>query len=210
MIRDRGVEELTGAGIYYGAAMTEGESVRGQDVYMIGGANSAGQAAMYFSRFASTVTMLVRRDSVASTMSHYLIDQIDQTPNIRVWTDTEVVEVKGDDRLQSLVLDKSGERTEVDARALFVFIGAIPFTGWLGDEISCDEHGFILSGPEVTREQSGEGRWKLDRPPYLLESSSPGVFVAGDVRTGSVKRVASAVGEGSAAVMFIHQYLSNE
>lgn len=205
-----GVEDLTGAGIYYGAAMTEGDSVRDKDVYMIGGANSAGQAAMYFSRFASTVTMLVRRDSLSSTMSRYLIDQIEQTPKIRVWTNTEVQEAKGEERLQNLVLNKSGTELEVEASALFVFIGATPYTEWLGDQVARDRHGFILSGPEVMRTQNKAGSWKLDRAPYLLESSNAGVFVAGDVRTGSVKRVASAVGEGSAAVMFIHQYLSNE
>ena len=202
-----GIRELTGAGVYYGAAMTEGESVRGTDVYLVGGANSAGQAAMYFSHFAQNVTMLVRRDSLSSTMSQYLIDQIEGTANIRVWTNAEVVEACGKDRLEALELDRGGVRSKVDASALFVFIGAIPFTEWLGDEVARDEHGFIPSGPDVSRATSN---WKLERPPYLLESSSPGVFVAGDVRKGSVKRVASAVGEGSAAVMFIHQYLSME
>lgn len=202
-----GVRELTGAGVYYGAAMTEGESVRSQDVYIVGGANSAGQAAMYFSHFASTVTMLVRGESLSSTMSHYLIDQISATPNIRVWTETQLSEARGDGRLEQLVLDRSGDLIEAEASALFIFIGAVPFTEWLGDQVVRDQYGFIPSGPDVARMPDG---WNLERPPFLLESSSPGVFVAGDVRKGSVKRVASAVGEGSAAVMFIHQYLSAE
>ena len=202
-----GIAELTGAGVYYGAAMTEGESVKGQDVYLVGGANSAGQAAMYFSYYASTVTMLVRGKSLSDTMSSYLIDQIAETPNIRVWTETELVEAQGQDRLKSLTLDRSGDNQEVQASALFIFIGATPFTGWLGDQVARDEYGFIPSGPDVTRLDQA---WSLERQPYLLESSTPGVFVAGDVRKGSVKRVASAVGEGSAAVMFVHQYLSSE
>ncbi len=202
-----GIADLTGAGVYYGAAMTEGESVKGQDVYLVGGANSAGQAAMYFSYYASTVTMLVRGKTLSDTMSSYLIDQIAGTSNIRVWTETELVEARGQERLESLILNKSGETQEVEASALFIFIGAIPFTGWLGDQVVRDEYGFIPSGPDVTRLDQA---WSLERQPYLLESSTPGVFVAGDVRKGSVKRVASAVGEGSAAVMFVHQYLSSE
>ena len=205
-----GIEKLTGAGIYYGAAMTEGESVRGTDVYLVGGANSAGQAAMYFSRFAANVTMLVRGESLSATMSQYLIDQIGQTPNIRVWPHTVVTEAKGGDRLASLVLNREGNAIEVDASALFVFIGATPYTEWLGKDVLRDSHGFILSGTDVTRRASEGNGWKLDRAPFLLETSVPGVFVAGDVRNGSVKRVASAVGEGCAAVMFVHQYLSNQ
>ncbi len=232
-LRAKGIERLTNAGVYYGAAMSEGDSVKGQDVYIVGGANSAGQAAMYFSRFAKTVTMLVRGESLSSGMSQYLIDQIDGTENIRVWTKASVQEALGDDRLERLALAlDGGARTEtVDAHALFIFIGAVPHTDWLGDLVARDKHGFILSGPDavqngtsatvgrelkrtVARRSSG---WVLTTPPTaqptyipsILETSLPGVFVAGDVRHGSVKRVASAVGEGSMAVMYIHQYLNN-
>lgn len=208
-LRAPGIEELTGAGVYYGAAMTEGESVIGEDVYIVGGANSAGQAAMYFARFAKNVNMLVRGDSLSATMSQYLIDQIGGTPNIHILTGTQVTAAIGTDRLEKLVLSRQGssETEEVSAAALFIFIGAMPHTDWLGDVVARDERGFILSGPDVTAAGSSV-RWQQDRVPYMLESSVPGIFVAGDVRHGSVKRVASAVGEGSVAVMFIHQYLS--
>ena len=210
-LQAKGIERLTGAGIYYGAAMSEGGSVRAQDVYIVGGANSAGQAAMYFSRFARTVTMLVRRESLSSSMSHYLVDQIGVTDNIRVWTNSEVQEAVGSERLEKLVLARDGGRaTEtVQAGALFIFIGAMPHTDWLGDSVARDPHGFILSGPDTSRNRAGGPHWQQDRPPFLLETSLPGVFVAGDVRHGSVKRVASAVGEGSMAVMYVHHYLNS-
>jgi thioredoxin reductase (NADPH) len=230
----KGVADLTGAGVYYGAAMGEGESVRDQDVYIVGGANSAGQAAMYFARFAATVTMLVRGSSLAASMSQYLIDQIGSTANIRVWTHSEVREAVGTDRLTHLVVMRDGgERSEtVEAAALFVFIGAQPRTDWLGGVIARDAHGFVLSGTDATvasaanqdtptpNRASGAVRrpsvrtmrrssvsMRAPRIPGLLETSVPGVFVAGDVRAGSVKRVASAVGEGSMAVMYVHRYL---
>jgi thioredoxin reductase (NADPH) len=230
----KGVADLTGAGVYYGAAMGEGESVRDQDVYIVGGANSAGQAAMYFARFAATVTMLVRGSSLAASMSQYLIDQIGSTANIRVWTHSEVREAVGTDRLTHLVVMRDGgERSEtVEAAALFVFIGAQPRTDWLGGVIARDAHGFVLSGTDATvasaanqdtpapSRASGAVRrpsvrtmrrssvsMRAPRIPGLLETSVPGVFVAGDVRAGSVKRVASAVGEGSMAVMYVHRYL---
>ena len=207
-----GVQDLTGAGVYYGAAMTEGESVRGEDVYIVGGANSAGQAAMYFSAYAGTVTMLVRGESLAASMSQYLIGQIGETENIRVWPHSEVLEAHGDGRLEQLVLSRdAGERTEtVSACALFIFIGAKPRTDWLGDGVARDERGFILSGPEALASGNGASApfELLDRLPFTLETSLPGVFVAGDVRRGSVKRVASAVGEGSMAVMYVHRHLS--
>jgi len=206
-----GIEELTGAGVYYGAAMTEGELVKGEDVYIVGGANSAGQAAMYFSRFARTVTLLVRGDSLAEGMSQYLIDQIGATENIQVWTKTEVQEAMGNGRLEKLKLNGKGNGVStktVPASALFIFIGAVPHTEWLGDLITRDKHGFILSGPDTL----GNGTTLLPgqqyRVPFMLETSLPGVFVAGDVRHGSVKRVASAVGEGSMAIMYVHRYLS--
>jgi thioredoxin reductase (NADPH) len=203
----KGIDELSGAGVYYGAAMSEGESVRDQDVYIVGGANSAGQAAMYFSRFAKTVTLLVRGESITATMSQYLVDQIGDTQNIRVWTRTEVKEAIGTGRLESLILSCDHEKNTktVPAQALFIFIGAMPHTEWLGDKIERNDHGFILSGPDIALNGTGFGD---GRPPFILETSIPGVFVAGDVRHGSVKRVASAVGEGSMAVMFVHRYLS--
>ncbi len=210
-LQAKGIERLTGAGVYYGAAMCEGGSVRAQDVYIVGGANSAGQAAMYFSRFAKTVTMLVRRESLSSSMSHYLVDQIGATDNIRVWTNSEIQEAVGSEQLEKLVLARDGGRaTEtVQAGALFVFIGAVPHTDWLGDSVARDPHGFILSGPDTSRNRAGVSHWQQDRTPFMLETSLPGVFVAGDVRHGSVKRVASAVGEGSMAVMYVHHYLNS-
>jgi thioredoxin reductase (NADPH) len=206
----KGIEKLTGAGIYYGAALSEGESVKDQEVVIVGGANSAGQAAMYFSRFAKTVTMIVRDKSISSSMSSYLIDQINFRSNIRVYTQTEVKEAVGTTRLESLILThKDNLTTEtIPASALFIFIGAVPHTAWLGDQIARDTHGFILSG----RDLSGDSQFTFTnppyRPPFMLETSLQGVFVAGDVRHGSVKRVASAVGEGSMAVMSVHRYLS--
>jgi thioredoxin reductase (NADPH) len=210
-LRARGVEELTGAGVYYGAAMTEGESVRGSDVYIVGGANSAGQAAMYFSRFAASVTMLVRGESLSTSMSRYLIDQIGATDNIDVWTKAEVVEASGAGRLEQLVVRRGGGATgeTVPATALFIFIGAVPRTDWLGDLVARDEHGFILSGSDALEDGDLARSRELDRIPFSLETSVPGVFVAGDVRHGSVKRVASAVGEGSMAVMYVHRYLDS-
>jgi thioredoxin reductase (NADPH) len=228
-----GVPALTGAGVYYGAALSEGESVRDQDVYLVGGANSAGQAAIYFSQYAKTVTMLVRGTSLATSMSQYLIDQIDSVANIRVWMETEVREAIGTDRLTHLVVTRdSGERREqVEAAALFIFIGAEPRTEWLGDVVARDSHGFVVSGADAVARAAdhagrshprrrttvavrrGSGRVSAPsatvtlRIPRMLETSVPGVFVAGDVRAGSVKRVASAVGEGSMAVMYVHQYL---
>jgi thioredoxin reductase (NADPH) len=205
-----GVERLNGAGVYYGAAMSEGESVRDQDVYVVGGANSAGQAAMYFSGFARTVTMLVRGDSLSSSMSQYLIDQIQANDKIRVRTGNELLEVQGETHLERLIIScvDGGTRETVPASALFIFIGALPHTNWLGDIVARDEHGFILSGSDVV-DTGSTGRFgPLNRTPFLLETSVPGVFVAGDVRHGSVKRVASAVGEGSMAVLDVHRYLS--
>ncbi|MEN8375701.1 MAG: FAD-dependent oxidoreductase [Gemmatimonadota bacterium] len=204
-----GVQDLTGAGIYYGAAMTEGGSVRDKSVYVVGGANSAGQAAMYFSRYAETVTMLVRGESLSTSMSQYLIDQIGGTPNIRVWTRSEVTEAIGDGRLEKLVIAREGGETSetVDATAMFIFIGAKPRTDWLDERIARDEHGFVMSGSDTEWSEAAALVGYPDRAPFPLETSVPGVFCAGDVRHGSVKRVASAVGEGSMAVMFVHRYL---
>ena len=202
------IDDLTGAGVYYGAAMTEGEALKGKDVFIVGAANSAGQAAMYFSRFAENVTMLVRQDSMSTAMSQYLLDQIDETENIHVWTKTQIQEVIGSERLEKLVLSRDGGETieTVNASAMFIFIGAVPRTEWLNDVVSRDDYGFIYSGLDAPNTKQFETT--QDRPPFLLETSVPGVFVAGDVRSGGVKRVASAVGEGSMAVMYVHRYLN--
>ena len=203
-----GVEQFTGAGIYYGAALSEAASVAGEDIHIVGGANSAGQAAVFFSAHARTVTILVRGDSLEDAMSQYLVEQIHATANITVAVRSEVASVGGTDRLRSITIRdiKTGEEQTVPATAMFVFIGAIPHTDWLDGVAARDEHGFILTGPDLGGHDLA--RWPIDRRPHLLEGSVPGVFAAGDVRHGSVKRVASAVGEGSVAVMFIHRYLS--
>jgi len=179
-------------------------------VYIIGGANSAGQAAIHFSKFAEKVVMLVRGTSLASTMSHYLIEQIEQTPNIEVWTQTSVVGVQGESRLSGITVKcaPSGETKDLPATSLFIFIGALPSTEWLGGLIERDNHGFILSGPDLIRDGKKPGSWTLERDPNLLETNVPGIFVVGDVRHGSVKRVASGVGEGAVVVQFMHQYLA--
>jgi thioredoxin reductase (NADPH) len=200
-----GFEELTGAGIYYGAAMTEARACQDQHVVVIGGANSAGQAAVYFAGYASRVTMLVRADSLAKSMSHYLIDQIAELPQINVLTGARAISAEGEDgRLRALTLrDGEGDERREEVDACFVFIGASPRTDWLEGVVARDERGFILAGPDVS-----DAGWPLRRDPYLLETSVPGVFVAGDVRARSIKRVASAVGEGSMAVSLIHEYLA--
>jgi thioredoxin reductase (NADPH) len=201
-----GFDDFTGAGVYYGAALTEAKSCEDQHVVVIGGANSAGQAAVYFSRFASRVSMLVRGDSLTKSMSHYLIEQIAALENVEVRTHTEAVAAGGQDgRLKRLRL-RGPDGTEHDEAvdACFVFIGAAPRTDWLEGVVARDARGFILAGPDVPEEQ-----WPLSRDPLPLESSVPGVFVAGDVRARSIKRVASAVGEGSMAVSLIHEYLGN-
>ena len=204
-----GVERLTGAGVYYGAAMTEARACVDENVFIVGGANSAGQAAMYFSKYAKKVTMLVRAESLQNSMSKYLIDQITGTSNIEVKTQCQVVEAQGETRLSCLKLcNGSGGEEIVPASGLFIFIGAAPNTDWLPDTIMRDPNGFLLSGPDLKVDGKLVKSWNQDREPYLLETSLPGVFVAGDVRHGSIKRVASAVGEGSISVQFIHQYLA--
>jgi thioredoxin reductase (NADPH) len=200
-----GFDELTGAGVYYGAALTEARACSQQRVVIIGGANSAGQAAVYFAAWAAQVTMLVRAPSLTKSMSNYLIEQIAALPNVDVRTGAEAVEAIGEDgHLKALkIRGADGSETVEDADACFVFVGAAPRTSWLDEVVARDEHGFILAGAEVR----GAG-WPLKRDPYLLETSVPGVFVAGDVRARSIKRVASAVGEGSMAVSLIHEYLA--
>lgn len=207
-----GIEKLTGAGVYYGAAMTEAISCQDEDVYIVGGANSAGQGAMFFAQYARRVVMLVRGDSLEKSMSQYLIDQIRETPNITVELNTVVKEVHGENRLEAITVrcSASGETTTHPAASLFIFIGAQPKTDWLGDVVERDERGFILSGRDLMRENGKPPKgWNLDRDPFLLETSVPGVFVVGDVRKNSVKRVASGVGEGSVAISFVHQYLAH-
>jgi thioredoxin reductase (NADPH) len=201
-----GADQFAGAGVYYGAAKTEAMSCAEEEVYLIGGANSAGQAAMHFSRYAAKVHMLVRGDSLTRSMSKYLIDQIEATPNIVVEPRTEVVSMSGNGRLECLSLKTPRGPETRPANSIFIFIGAAPKTDWLPGDIAMDEKGFILAGPDL--KTRAPGTWKLEREPYLLETSVPGVFVAGDVRFNSVKRCASAVGEGSIAVQFMHQYLA--
>lgn len=205
-----GIDKLQGAGVYYGGGTSEAISCKGETVYIIGGANSAGQAAMHFSKFAEKVIMLIRGPSLASTMSHYLIEQIEKTPNIEVWTRTSVVAVHGESRLTGITIHcaPSGETKQLPASSLFIFIGAQPRTQWLGTLVERDERGFILSGPDLIRDGKRPTSWTLDRDPGLLETNVPGIFVVGDVRHGSVKRVASGVGEGAVVVQFMHQYLA--
>jgi thioredoxin reductase (NADPH) len=205
-----GAERLQGCGVYYGAAMTEAISCEGEDVYIVGGANSAGQAAMYFSKFARKVVMLVRGPSLSSTMSQYLIDQIKKTPNIQVQTGSQVVEVHGDTHLEAISIrgGDNGHAPTVPTNLLSIFIGAEPNTDWLSGVVERDERGFILTGADLVRDGKRPAGWQLERNPYWVECSVPGIFAAGDVRHGSVKRVASGVGEGSIAVQFTHQYLS--
>ncbi len=203
-----GAERLTGRGIYYGAALVEAVSCKGEDVLVVGGANSAGQAALHFAKFARQVTMLVRGDGLSATMSKYLIDEVAGTSNIVVEAHTQVVEAVGEERLEAVRLCGPGGESQRAAGSLFVFIGAAPVTAWLPPCVLRDQNGFLLAGPDLRGEGKWPEEWKERREPFLLESSVPGVFVAGDVRHGSVKRVASAVGEGSIAVQMVHQYLA--
>jgi len=204
-----GLERLQGAGVYYGAAITEAAACKDEDVYVVGGANSAGQAAMFFSKYARRVIMLVRGASLTLSMSQYLIEQIKQMPNIHVEYNTQVTEAFGADRLEalSILCSTSGEKQKVPAAALFIFIGAAPLTDWLAGVVERDEKGFILTGRELMTDNKLPRGWPLEREPWLLEASVPGVFIAGDVRYRSIKRVASGVGEGANAVQFVHQYL---
>ena len=204
-----GVEELTGRGVYYGGSRTEGVSCRDEHVVVVGGANSAGQAAIYFAGYAQHVTILYRGDSLAKSMSRYLIDTIEDTPNITVRTNAEVAAAHGEEQLERITVRDTagGAEQEMELAAMFVFIGARPQTEWLPDEVARDKRGFVLAGSELLLEDV-RPRWRLERNPYLLETTMPGLFVAGDVRSQSMKRVASAVGEGSMAVSFVHEYLA--
>ena len=204
-----GADRLAGRGIYYGAAMTEAMSCKNETVYIVGAGNSAGQAAMYFAEYAERVVMVVRGDDLGKSMSHYLVERIEAHERIDVLLHTEVMAACGGDHLESLVLrnNETGEDEEVETRYLFVFIGAAPRTEWLDGVVVRDERGFVLTGPDLS--DGHLDGWPLEREPFLLEASIPGVFVAGDVRHESVKRVASAVGEGSVAVHFMHQHLAS-
>jgi thioredoxin reductase (NADPH) len=203
-----GADRLTGCGIYYGAALIEARACEGEETYMVGGANSAGQAALYFAKYATKVTMLVRGEGLSFTMSKYLVDEISRTSNIVIEAQTQVVEAIGNERLESLRLHGPAGDSQVPTSSLFVFIGAVPVTAWLPPCILRDDKGFILSGSDLRKDGKLPDVWHETREPLLLETSVPGVFVAGDVRYGSIKRVASAVGEGSIAVQFVHQYLA--
>ncbi len=206
-----GMEKLQGAGIYYGAALTEASACKDEDVYIVGGANSAGQAAMHFSKYARRVVMLVRGSSLSLGMSQYLIDQIKQTPNIHVEVNSQVTEVFGNERLEEIAIlcSTSGDTQRVSAASLFIFIGAEPGTDWLSGVVERDPKGFIVTGPDLLKGGKAPKGWPLEREPWLLEASVPGVFAAGDVRCRSIKRVASGVGEGANAVQFVHQYLGS-
>lgn len=206
MLEVPGAERFSGAGVYYGAAQTEAHACKDEIVYVIGGANSAGQAAMHFSRYAATVHLLIRGDSLEKGMSKYLVDQIESTENIIVETKTEIISMDGGDHLECVTLATPRGQEIRPASSVFVFIGAAPKTDWLPREVAVDSKGFILAGPDL--KSSGVALALKDRDPYLLETSVPGIFVAGDVRHGSVKRCASAVGEGSIAIQFVHQYLA--
>ena len=207
----KGMEKLTGAGVYYGASMVDALSCKGEDVFMVGGANSAGQAAIHFSKYAKTVTLLVRGDSLNKSMSSYLVHQINETPNIRIVLNSKVTEVHGENRLESITITntQTGQIQTVPTSGLYIFIGAVPHTDGAAGLIERDANGFVLTGPDLL--QNGRERpqgWTLDRQPYLLETNVPGIFAVGDVRHGSTKRVAAGVGEGSIAVQLVHQYLT--
>ena len=206
----KGIDQFTGAGIYYGAATTEASACTNEEIYIVGGGNSAGQAAMYLSKFAKTVYIAVRKPDLSSSMSQYLIDQIADTSNIELLGHTEITEVKGDQRLEEVVLVNNETKVEETkkAAALFIFIGAKPMTEWLELDIIKDRRGFLETGPMLTGYENFRKSWKLQRDPLLLETCIPGVFAAGDVRAGAMNRVASAVGEGSMAIKFVHEYLA--
>lgn len=205
-----GVDNFTGAGVYYGAATTEANSCQDQDVYIVGGGNSAGQGAMYLSNFARRVYILVRKPDLSSSMSQYLIDQIDKTDNIEVLGETQVVEACGTSHLERIVTENvvTQERQQRDAGGLFIFIGNRPYTDWIQPEILKDRRGFIRTGQELLRQKDFRKLWSLEREPFLLETSTPGIFAAGDVHAGAMNRVASAVGEGSMSIKLVHEYLA--
>ena len=203
-----GIDTITGAGVYYGSSISEATACKDEEVYIVGAGNSAGQAAMYLANFAKKVHLLVRGSNLEAKMSQYLVDQINLVGNIVVHLETQVTEVHGNDHLEEITIHNGEKSEKVPTSALFIFIGAAPKTNWLQGIILLDERGFIYTGPETFKDSKPPKTWSLARKPFLLETSIPGIFAAGDVRHGSVKRVASAVGEGSIAVQFIHQYLA--
>ncbi|MBW8686670.1 FAD-dependent oxidoreductase [Chitinophaga rhizophila] len=209
-LETKGVPDFTGAGVYYGAAMTEAAACTGMEVYIVGGGNSAGQAAMYLSKFAKSVYIIIRREDLSSTMSAYLIEQISGVPNITICPKTEIAEAKGHDKLEELVLCNidTKEQQQVRADALYIFIGAKPYTDWIALDIIKDDKGFIKTGGDLHSCDAFKRIWKQERDPYLLETSCPGIFAAGDVRASAMNRVAAAVGEGSMAISFVHKYLA--
>ena len=200
-----GFDRLAGKGISYGASRSEAANVHGQDVHIVGAGNSAGQAAIFFSTHASSVSVLCRGETLEKSMSRYLVDQLEARSNIQTLYRTEVVAAHGDEALEAIQVRSGGETSRLDSGGLFIFIGADAETAWLPPEVAVDRHGYVLTGPDVR----DAGRWELDRDPYLLETSVPGIFASGDVRYGPVKRVAAAVGEGSMAIAFVHQYLKD-
>jgi len=204
-----GVKALTGAGIYYGAALTEAAHYRDEQVFVVGGANSAGQGAMFFSQYASKVTMLVRADALEKSMSQYLVDQIRATENIEVMLQTEVVEALGENRLEAITIasNEPGGTKTLPAAAMFLFIGAVPHSELVAGVVQRNSAGFIVTGPDLIQSGRRPKNWKLKRDPYILETSVPGIFAAGDVRQGAIRRVASAVGQGAIAISLVHQYL---
>jgi thioredoxin reductase (NADPH) len=206
----RGEENFTGAGVYYGAATTEAYACSDQDVYVVGGGNSAGQAAMYLSKYARTVHILIRKPDLSSTMSQYLIDQINGTKNITVCGKTVVTEMSGNGRLEEIEIQniENGASERVKTRSVFIFIGAKPCTDWMQLDLIRNDKGFIETGRDLLRFENFKKKWKLDREPFLLESSMPGIFAAGDVRAGAMNRIASAVGEGAMSIKFVHEYLA--
>jgi len=207
---NQGMDSLTGAGVYYGAATTEAHTCKDGNVYIVGGGNSAGQGAMYLSKFAKKVHIVIRRDSLDSTMSSYLIDQIHNTANIELIPHSEITEACGESRLEKVILRNNKTKTamECDARAIFIFIGARPYTEWTGERFLKDKKGFLLTGRAILDHMNGKSNRVFNKPPYLLETSVPGVFAAGDVRSGAMNRVASAVGEGAISISLVHKYLN--
>jgi thioredoxin reductase (NADPH) len=206
----QGIADFTGAGVYYGAAMTEATAFKDKEVFVVGGGNSAGQASMYLSKFAKNVYILIRKEDLTPTMSAYLIDQLATRENIKVMGKKEVVAAAGSGRLKELTIAdlSTGETQTMNADALYIFIGAKPYTDWIGLDIIKDEKGFLETGRDLKTYDNFSKIWKQDRDPYLLETSCPGIFAAGDVRAGAMNRVASAVGEGSMSISFVHKYLA--
>ncbi len=211
MLESKGLSDFTGAGVYYGAAMTEAHAFKNKQVYIVGGGNSAGQAAMYLSTYAEKVHIIIRRESLVATMSSYLIDQINGTKNIELLPFTEVIEASGNGKLQTLrvINNITNNEEEVNADGLFIFIGAKPYTDWLLENVIKNEKGFIETGKELHKYEHFSKVWKLDRAPYMLETCNPGIFAAGDVRAGAMNRVASAVGEGAMSIKYVHEYLAD-